>query len=220
MKACNKTVALHIGVGQNFQALQTFCKEILNLTKTSNYDLNQWDAGDRVLREDFNADNATIDAALAAADAKLDSTLAQIMARQHFQTITEIPIPATGGRNANLTLPSINWSHYYYVIFEFAVTGTGEGMIYMNGTSGGQSYQIGASSSKSGLAAFSTSSTMTFLFMPHYSNQHHVSGLFLYGGLGCASSNVKYADWKTLYFSMSDSSYSLTGGKILVRGVR
>lgn len=31
---------------------------------TENYQLNQWDAGDRVLREDFNADNAKIDAAL------------------------------------------------------------------------------------------------------------------------------------------------------------
>ena len=187
---------------------------------TKNYQLNQWDAADRVLREDFNEDNRKIEEALEAADVKLDNMLTQITARQHFQTITEIPIPATGGRSANLTLPSINWSHYYYVIFEFAVTGTGEGMIYMNGTSGGQNYQIGASSSKSGLAAFSTSGTMTFLFMPHYSDQRYVSGLFLYGGLGCASSGVKYADWKTLYFSMSDSSYSLTGGKILVRGVR
>ena len=34
------------------------------MTKTSNYDLNQWDASDRVLREDFNADNEKIDAAL------------------------------------------------------------------------------------------------------------------------------------------------------------
>ena len=32
---------------------------------TTNYDLNQWDADDRVTREDFNADNAKIDAALA-----------------------------------------------------------------------------------------------------------------------------------------------------------
>ena len=31
---------------------------------TKNYQLNQWDAGDRVLREDFNEDNAKIDEAL------------------------------------------------------------------------------------------------------------------------------------------------------------
>ena len=33
---------------------------------TKNYQLNQWDAADRVLREDFNRDNAAIEAALPA----------------------------------------------------------------------------------------------------------------------------------------------------------
>ena len=35
------------------------------MTKTTNYNLNQWEESDRVTREDFNADNAAIDAALA-----------------------------------------------------------------------------------------------------------------------------------------------------------
>ena len=35
------------------------------MQKTTNYNLNQWDATDRVTRADFNADNAAIDAALA-----------------------------------------------------------------------------------------------------------------------------------------------------------
>ena len=34
------------------------------MTKTTNYQLNQWAKSDRVLMEDFNADNAKIDAAL------------------------------------------------------------------------------------------------------------------------------------------------------------
>ena len=33
--------------------------------QTTNYQLNQWEATDQVLRTDFNADNAKIDAALA-----------------------------------------------------------------------------------------------------------------------------------------------------------
>ena len=33
---------------------------------TEHFQLNQWEPGDQVLREDFNADNAKIDAALAA----------------------------------------------------------------------------------------------------------------------------------------------------------
>lgn len=34
------------------------------MTKTEHYQLNQWEASDRVLREDFNSDNAKIDAAI------------------------------------------------------------------------------------------------------------------------------------------------------------
>ena len=35
------------------------------MEQTSKYGLSQWDAADRILREDFNADNAKIEAALA-----------------------------------------------------------------------------------------------------------------------------------------------------------
>ncbi len=41
------------------------------MTHTQNYNLTQWDAADRILRADFNADNAALDAALAAHDAQL-----------------------------------------------------------------------------------------------------------------------------------------------------
>ena len=37
----------------------------MSTNHTRNYDLCQWEASDKVLREDFNADNAKIDAALA-----------------------------------------------------------------------------------------------------------------------------------------------------------
>ena len=36
------------------------------MTKTTNYQLNQWAKSDRILMDDFNADNAKIDAALKA----------------------------------------------------------------------------------------------------------------------------------------------------------
>ena len=39
------------------------------MTKTTNYQLNQWDPTDRVLRTDFNSDNQKIDAAIAEAKA-------------------------------------------------------------------------------------------------------------------------------------------------------
>ena len=36
------------------------------MTKTTNYQLNQWAKSDRIMMDDFNADNQKIDAALAA----------------------------------------------------------------------------------------------------------------------------------------------------------
>ena len=52
------------------------------MNKTQNYNLNQWEKSDKVLMDDFNADNAKIDAALkgeagarAAGDAALQAAL-------------------------------------------------------------------------------------------------------------------------------------------------
>ena len=49
------------------------------MTQTTNYQLNQWAKADRVMMDDFNADNAKIDAALKAnADAIAAETAARI----------------------------------------------------------------------------------------------------------------------------------------------
>ena len=47
------------------------------MDKTKHYQLNQWAAGDKVQRIDFNADNAKIDAAIKAVDTKADTRAAQ-----------------------------------------------------------------------------------------------------------------------------------------------
>ena len=57
------------------------------MTKTTNYQLNQWAKSDRVMMDDFNADNTKIDAALkanadtAAANTQTLATQAQTMWR-------------------------------------------------------------------------------------------------------------------------------------------
>ena len=58
------------------------------MRKTEQYQLNQWDRSDRILMEDFNGDNARIDAALAALrtlgageSARLDAALAALERR-------------------------------------------------------------------------------------------------------------------------------------------
>ncbi len=53
------------------------------MNKTSNYQLNQWELHDRVMMQDFNADNAKIDAALKAeVDARAAADAAETSARK------------------------------------------------------------------------------------------------------------------------------------------
>ena len=55
-------------------------KERLVLQQTSNYQLNQWDAEDRIQREDFNGDNSKIDAALAGEKAARETAVTALTA--------------------------------------------------------------------------------------------------------------------------------------------
>jgi len=57
---------------------------------TKNYNLCQWEPSDKVLREDFNADNAKLDAALAKIETKADA------AKTQAQAITNAAYTKTG----------------------------------------------------------------------------------------------------------------------------
>ena len=60
----------------------------MSTNHTTNYDLNQWEGTDKVLRAEFNADNAKIDAAL---KANADAIAAEAAARE-----AEVPKIVTG----------------------------------------------------------------------------------------------------------------------------
>ena len=55
----------------------------MSTNHTTNYDLNQWEGTDKVLRTEFNADNAKIDAAL---KANADAIAAEAAAREAGET--------------------------------------------------------------------------------------------------------------------------------------
>jgi len=66
---------------------------------TSNYNLNQWEPDDRVLRTDFNADNTKIDAALSELKQKADMSLyyiGQIGSLINFHHKTPPRLPQQG----------------------------------------------------------------------------------------------------------------------------
>ena len=75
------------------------------MNQTTNYQLSQWDASDRILREDFNADNAKLDAVLAGKLGRVEP----------IKTVT-------GGVNTTvITVPldDVDWDQWSYVGFTF-----------------------------------------------------------------------------------------------------
>ena len=70
---------------------------------TTNYNLNQWEATDKVLRTEFNADNAKIDAALKAnaeaiaAETTARTALAAVVAQRGNCSIERFTYTGTGG---------------------------------------------------------------------------------------------------------------------------
>jgi len=76
---------------------------------TPNYNLNQWEPDDRVLRTDFNADNLKIDAALGALSAGLSGRLGRMEVIQNRNS------DGTTNSGVGYDPPRINWDEWEYV---------------------------------------------------------------------------------------------------------
>lgn len=91
------------------------------MNKTANFQLNQWEKTDRIMMEDFNRDNAAIDAAL---KSNADAVAAETAAREAVDTalgkkaglqlIQTVPFPE-GGSSADKPL-TIHWSDWAIVL--------------------------------------------------------------------------------------------------------
>ena len=91
------------------------------MNKTANFQLTQWEKTDRIMMEDFNRDNAAIDAALKSnADAITAETAAREAAdtalgkKAGLQLIQTVPFP-DGGSSADKPL-TIQWSDWAIVL--------------------------------------------------------------------------------------------------------
>ena len=74
------------------------------MRQTTNYQLSQWDASDRILREDFNADNAKLDAAL--------STIGRSQLIREVTTENNVS-------DISLQVDDINWGEWELVMLHF-----------------------------------------------------------------------------------------------------
>lgn len=79
-----------------------FKEEIqMSTNHTQNYSLCQWEPADRVLREDFNADNAALDAALARIEATASAAKTQAQQLSDTAYTTGFPPFVAGAYSGN-----------------------------------------------------------------------------------------------------------------------
>ena len=94
------------------------------MNKTANFQLTQWEKTDRIMMEDFNRDNAAIDAAL---KANADAITAETAAREAADTalgkkaglqLIETAVFSGKGKSSVAQL-SINWQDWAIVLLQY-----------------------------------------------------------------------------------------------------
>ena len=94
------------------------------MRKTANYELNQWDPGDRILREEFNGDNERIDAALTG---------------MPYVKLVDVTATATA-QQVDVDVSSIDFSRYWKVEFFVDPKRSTVVNLRVNGLSSGYQY--------------------------------------------------------------------------------
>ena len=169
------------------------------MQKTANYQLNQWVKSDRIQMEDFNSDNAKIDAALKALAGKSAFTL--------LKTVT---VPE-GGSSCQLDVSDVDWSQWQYVLLDLDLKGVGTVHIKPNGTNSGNWSSASSSTEAGMLSTISAVSFQRLTFSIAKSPARTIrirSEDNVYGG----NNELTYADLNTLDLTGSSSRYSAGAG--------
>lgn len=185
------------------------------MQQTTNYQLNQWENTDRILRTDFNRDNAALDAALAK---KLELT-----------PIREV-VPSASANAIELDVSDIDFSQWRVVIMETALVGNQyDILIRPNGGTTGTYYHMKGTTPSTGALGSVTSiddgslPTGQVIFLPLYCPARKVTALILHNlDFYCGSdTEVTFQDLTSLTLVPWSTKGTLgSGGKIAFLGVK
>ena len=167
------------------------------MKKTSNYQLNQWDKEDRILMEDFNGDNAKIDAAIKKVDTRLTSEAAALRNRSGFVHIKSAYNNSNTTR-FSLSVSDVQWEKYQFLWLEVYCTG-GACMLRPNGANVGTCVPLGGYGTlPNGLASLSNGQYTQVLLFTGYRRDRALQALGL--GNSCSAGNyyTTYAACSTL----------------------
>ena len=165
--------------------------------QTTNYQLNQWEPADQVLRTDFNADNAKLDTALLALDA---SKLG------HFQIIRSAALEENYYR-INLDLTGINWSEWALAGFTFGRNNPLNNLV-------DSLYLFCELSTESGTHRYIQIHPYNVLvvFFPRHNEDNLVSGVYVSEESGVAFGDYSFQELTKLSVCYSTSMYTFASG--------
>ena len=153
------------------------------MKKTSNYQLNQWEENDRILMEDFNADNSKIDAAVKGVSTtlsqqiatvetrligeagRLDRAVNQLAEKSVFSLLTDTTT-ASDANQISLSLGGFALSQWQMVVVDLDLLGNGSLML-RPGDGSSSSNWFGASGGQyDGLAKLEIGTHYQVVFFP------------------------------------------------------
>lgn len=182
--------------------------------QTTNYQLNQWEPADQVLRTDFNADNAKLDAALLALDA---SKLG------HIEILSTAVNSAGGKTTFSVDVSTLDWDEFEYVVVFFDNTSTiNTGASEMFACALNDEPDNAYCSYASKYIAVAEPGSLLLILFPRHSGANLVRGVYLGEISGIGLGSIAYNTLTTLDFSVYGGNRLLIrqGAKATVWGIR
>lgn len=176
------------------------------MKQTENYQLNQWEAGDRILMADFNNDNAKIEAALAD---KLGKS----------QMIAQMTI-GSGVREYYADLSGVDWNAWEIVMVTLDMPPLSDTSIPMGCTVCDKDR---TTISLYGTASYGVCSyapgPLFMAFFPHRNAENPIHAIAICASPNCAYCATPFSDVAYLHFGYNAQSYALAGRQITIWGI-
>ena len=178
---------------------------------TTNYQLNQWEPTDQVLRTDFNQDNAKIEAALDNHRQQLSKSL------RHAQLLKTAQIPGNTRQYA-FDVGDISWDDWEYLIFSYDRGGAtnwldgSDGEIILNLLGGDNT-----SYSSHGISIFARIQPNSFalILLPYHDSTRKAQGICIGSTSSYGFGGGTFAETTSIYLSLSGGNNYLPNSAVM-----
>ena len=166
---------------------------------TTNYELSQWRSDDQVLRADFNADNAKLDAALANLAQELD-----LRAKTHT-VLRQVMGEGESGVSFSAQVGEVDWTVWRCVHLVFTPV-----------HSTPLAYEMTVSCGKGSVSSETLSGPLHAAFWPLGSGEQNTHGLYWGSKTGILTHSHPPKDLESITFKSLNSSYLFQAGTTLL----